>query len=213
MSLGQDDRFGDQDVEIIEDRIAYEGFFTIRQLKLRHRLFAGGWGTPLSRELFQRRDAVGVLLYDPVQDAVALVEQFRIGALRRRTGHGEAPGPWLLELVAGLIDSDETPLEVGRREAVEEAGCEIAELEPICNYFSSPGGSNEFFYLYCGRCDLTRAGGIHGLAEEGEDIRVHVLPVERAFALLADNGIGNAHTLIALLWLQSHRQRLREQWC
>ncbi|MDX9874236.1 MAG: NUDIX domain-containing protein [Spongiibacteraceae bacterium] len=216
MNLDREAGFSDRDVEVLEDRLAYDGFFKIRQLTLRHRLFAGGWGVPLSRELFQRHEAVGVLLYDPVRDEVALVEQFRVGTLHRggRTNAWGEPfaGPWLLELVAGLIDAEEAPAEVGRREALEEAGCEISTLEPICSYFSSPGGSDEFFYLYCGRCDLSGAGGIHGLAEEGEDIRVHVLPVERAFTLLADNRIGNAHTLIALLWLQSNRERLREQW-
>lgn len=198
-------RFTRADVEVLEDHTGYDGFFKIRELTLRHRCFAGGWSHELKRELFLRRAAVGVLLYDPQRDTVALVEQFRIGALH-------TDNPWLLELVAGLIDSDETPEAVARREAVEEAGCEILAMEPVLDYFSSPGGSNEFFHLFCGRCDLADAGGIHGLPEEGEDIRVHVLSADEAFSRLAAGELCNAHTIIALQWLQLHRPRLREMW-
>jgi len=197
--------FTRDDVEVLEECREYDGFFKIDRLTLRHRRFAGDWSPALNRELFLRRAAVGVLLYDPQLDAVALVEQFRIGAL-----HTE--NPWLLELVAGLIDSDETPEAVARREAIEEAGCEIADMEPVLNYFSSPGGSNEFFYLFCGRCSLRNAGGIFGLPEEGEDIRVHILPADEAFQRVAAGELCNAHTIIALQWLQLHRQRLRESW-
>ncbi len=196
----------DSDVQIDSEELLHDGFMKVREFRLRHRRFDGGWSPLLSRELVQRRAAVGVLLFDPVRDEVALVEQFRVGALRD-------DDPWLLELVAGLIDVDgESTEEVARREAVEEANCEVGVLEPIAEYFSSPGASNEFVSLYCGRCDLIGAGGVFGLAEEGEDIRVSVLPSARAFELLDGGAIRNAMTLIALQWLRHHRQRLRERW-
>lgn len=199
--------FSRADVEVEEDRLGYDGFFKVRELKLRHRRFAGDMSPPLRREVVLRRAAVGVLLYDPQLDAVALVEQFRIGAL------DGAGSPWLLELVAGLIDDhSESPEDVARREALEEAGCTVEALEPVLNYYSSPGGSNEFFHLFCARCTLQDAGGIHGLEEEGEDIRVHVFPVADAWRRMAAGEFCNAHTLIALQWLQLHRDRLRAQW-
>jgi ADP-ribose pyrophosphatase len=200
-------RFTRADVEVLEDRSSYRGFFEVRTLKLRHRRFAGDWSPALQRELVLRREAVGVLLYDPQLDSVALVEQFRIGALSR------GDSPWLLELVAGLIDSGETPQQVAHREALEEANCTVLALEPALGYFSSPGGSNEFFHLFCGRCALHDAGGIHGLAEEGEDIRVHVVSVDDALRRMGAGEFCNAHTLIALQWLQLHRPRLRALWC
>lgn len=199
-------RYGRDDVEVLADSIAWRGFFKIRLLKLRHRLFAGGWAAAIERELFVRGPAVGVLPYDPVQDAVLLVEQFRVGALA-------APrGPWLSELVAGIIDKEETPEEVARREAEEEAGITLGELEPVAEYFSSPGGSDEYFYLFCGRCDLSGAGGIYGLPSEGEDIRAEVVPLDEALARLEQGLINNAHSLIALHWLRQHRSRLQRQW-
>lgn len=199
-------QFGRDDVEVLDDSIAWRGFFKIRLLRLRHRLFGGGWGAPLQRELFERGPAVGVLPYDPLQDAVLLIEQFRVGAL------ANADGPWLSELVAGIIDKDESPEQVARREAEEEAGITLQEMEPVAEYFSSPGGSDEYFYLFCARCDLKGAAGIYGLPGEGEDIRAAVLPLDEALALLDQGKINNAHSLIALQWLRQHRSRLRTQW-
>lgn len=196
----------ERDVQIEQEQLLHDGFMKVREYKLRHRRFDGDWGPLLSRELVQRRAAVGVLLFDPRRDEVALVEQFRVGALQQRN-------PWLLELVAGLLDVDgESPQEVARREALEEANCTVGALEPIAEYFCSPGASNEYVQLYCGHCDLNGAGGVFGLAEEGEDIRVSVLSTARAFELLDAGHIRNAMTLIALQWLRLQRDRLRQQW-
>ena len=138
-------RFTRSDVDVIEDVTVFDGFWKLAVLSLRHRLFAGGWSTSLTRELHRRGLAVGVLLYDPKLDAIGMVEQFRIGAL---AGPGEHP--WLMELVAGLLEPAESPEEVAHRESLEEAGCTLESIEPIADYFSSPGGSDEYFYLFCG---------------------------------------------------------------
>jgi ADP-ribose diphosphatase len=203
-------QFNATDVEVVQQDVAYDGFYRLERLQLRHRKFAGDWSPVLKRELVVRRDAAGVLLYDPQLDALALIEQFRVGALSR--AQAQAGSPWLLELVAGLIETGETPEAVARREAEEEAGCTVLEIEPVCALFSSPGGSNEYMHLFCGRSDLSAAGGVHGLAEEHEDIRVHVVTFAEAVELLQRGVLCNAHTIIVLQWLQLHRQRLRAQW-
>lgn len=198
--------FSRDDVEVLEDKTEWKGFFELRGLRLRHRLFAGGWSREIHRELFVRGAAVGVLLYDPARDAVAMVEQFRVGALRR------SESPWLLELVAGIVEEGETPEDVARREALEEADTSIKALEWVAEYYSSPGGSDEYFYLFCGCADLSEAGGIHGLADEGEDIRVSLVAASDAVAMADSGEINNAHSLIAVHWLARHRERLRGQW-
>ncbi|RZA06201.1 MAG: ADP-ribose diphosphatase, partial [Moraxellaceae bacterium] len=83
--------------------------------------------------------------------------------------------------------------------------------EYICNYLSSPGGSDEKLHLYCGLCDLGSAGGVYGLPEEGEDIRVHVFPADEVFAELLNGRFNNAAALICLQWLQLNRARLRAE--
>ncbi len=196
----------DDDVEVVEREACFRGFYQLDRLHLRHRLFAGGMGKLINRELFVRHDAVCVLPYDPQRDCVVLIEQFRIGALDK------SANPWLIELVAGLIDKDEQPEEVARREAVEEAGLELAELWPLTQYYPSPGGSDERVHLYVGRCDSRGAGGVHGLEEEGEDIRVLVWSLEEALAALDDGRIDNAASIIALQWLALNRDKVRERW-
>lgn len=194
------------DVQLIERESCYRGFYRLDRVHLRHRQFAGGMGPQLSRELFVRHDAVCVLPYDPQRDTVVLIEQFRIGALDK------SENPWLLELVAGLIDKDEQPEEVARREAVEEAGLELGALWPVTSYYPSPGGSDERVHLFVGRCDSSSAAGIHGLGEEGEDIRVHVWPLEDALQAVKDGLIDNAASIIALQWLALNRAEVRGLW-
>ncbi|WP_434772676.1 NUDIX domain-containing protein [Pseudomonas entomophila] len=195
-----------QTVEIVERVNCYQGFYRLDKLRLRHELFAGGLGREISRELFVRHDAVCVLPYDPQRDEVVLIEQFRVGALDK------AQNPWLIELVAGLIDKDEQPEEVAHREAEEEAGLTFSALWPMTRYFPSPGGSDEFVHLFLGRCDSEGAGGLHGLEEEGEDIRVKVWSFEDALQAVRDGRIANAASIIAVQWLALNRDEVRGLW-
>ena len=197
---------GPDAVQIIEREACFRGFYSLDRLRLRHLQFSGEMGPTLSRELFIRHDAVCVLPYDPQRDEVVLIEQFRVGAM------GKSASPWLLELVAGLIDTDEQPEQVALREALEEADLALTSLWPISEYFPSPGGSDERVYLYLGRCNSQGAGGVHGLAEEGEDIRVHVLPLGDALDAVKDGRINNAASIIALQWLALNRAEVRGLW-
>ncbi|AJO76230.1 MULTISPECIES: NUDIX domain-containing protein [Pseudomonas] len=193
-------------VEIVRREKCYQGFYQLDRVQLRHELFAGGLGREISREIFVRHDAVCVLPYDPQRDEVVLIEQFRVGAM------GKTANPWLIELVAGLIDKAEQPEEVAHREAQEEAGLTFSALWPMTQYFPSPGGSTELVHLYLGRCDSSGAGGLHGLAEEAEDIRVSVWAFEDALQAVRDGRISNAASIIALQWLALNRVEVRGLW-
>lgn len=204
--------YTEKDVEVLDRTTVWEGFFRIDRLHLRHRLFAGGWSEVFQRELFMRPPSAGVLLYDPLLDKVVLVEQFRVGALLASTAVNADGSPWLLELVAGIVDAGETAEQNVNRESFEEAGCEITALLPIAEYFNSPGGSNEKISLFCGRVDASGAGGVFGLVDEHEDIRVEVMSVTEACQALEDGRLNNAMAIIALQWLIIHREQVRQQW-
>lgn len=194
------------DYEILKRETAFQGHFRIDRYRLRFRLHDGGMSREITRELFERGHAVAVLPYDPVRDAVVLLEQFRIGAL-------EAPGgPWCLEPVAGIIDEGETLEDVARREAREEAGLELSALIKMHDYLSSPGGTSERVTLYLGRVDAANAGGLHGLADEAEDIRSLVLGFDEAWAEMTRRPIAVASLLIAMQWLALNRARVRQEW-
>lgn len=198
-------RFTAADAAIIKQQRTCDGFFKISRLTIRHTLFEGG-EVEIVREQFQRGDAVCVLLFDPDNECLVLVEQFRVGAL------GKPDSPWLLELVAGIVEEGETAEDVALREAVEEAGAAIYDIVPITRYLPSAGGSDEYVDLLCARVDSSGVGGVHGLDHEGEDILVHVLPFAQVCELVANGTIDNAATIIAVQWLQLNRQQLLQRW-
>lgn len=193
--------------EVLDKVIGYSGFFRMEKYRLRHELFSGGWSPAITRECLERGHAVAVLPYDPERDQIVLLEQFRVGAL-------DFPGgPWLLEIVAGIMDEpDETPEDVARRETVEEAGCELLDLVPICHYLVSPGGTSESITLFCGRVNADQVGGIRGMVDEHEDIRLHVVSRSEALDLLDSGRINSAAPIIALQWLKLNHPRLLERW-
>lgn len=199
-------QFTRDDVEIIREEKLYKRFFRVDKIFLRHKLFEGGWGKEIGRELFMRGNAVAVVLYDPKRDQIGMVEQFRIGAMN------EPNGPWLFEVVAGMIEQGESPEEVARRELLEEANIAPYAMEYICDYLSSPGGTDEKLYLFCGLCDLTNAGGVYGLPEESEDIRVHVFAAEEVLGSIYSGSFNNAAAIICLQWLHMNRDRLRQTY-
>lgn len=193
-------------VDILERTTVHDGHFQMVRYRLRHWQFGGGMGPELVRELFVRGHAAAVLPYDPIRDEVVLIEQFRVGALA--AGHD----PWLLEPVAGILEAGETADEVARREAIEEAGLPVLDLAPVCNCFMSPGGTSEIVQCYIGRVATAGAGGVFGLDDEGEDIKVHVVPFEQALAWLDQGRLQVASTLLTMQWLARHRDRLRSRW-
>jgi ADP-ribose pyrophosphatase len=198
--------FTQNDYEIVEREVLYQGVFRMARYRLRYRLFNGEWSKLLSREVMERTSAAGVLLYDPALDHVVLIEQFRPGAL------SNPQSPWLLEVVAGSLNENELPADLAKRESQEEAGCEVLDIVPICSYFVSPGGCSEFISLFCGRVDARKAGGIHGLQEEDEDIRSFVIPVEEAFTMVQTGQIQTSPAIVSLQWLQLNRDWLKQLW-
>ena len=188
---------------VVEDRsVLFKRFFAIEKIRFKHKTFAGDWTESFERELFERGEAVCVLLFDPKRDCVVLTEQFRIGAL------ADERSPWLLELVAGMVEEGESYEDVAARETEEEAGCQFTKLHPICRYWVSPGGTSERVQLYCGIIDSKDVGGIHGLAEENEDIRLTTLSFADAWSAVETGIINNAATIIALQWLKIHHEHM-----
>jgi ADP-ribose pyrophosphatase len=194
------------DVDIVVKERVYQGYFAIDRYRLRHRTFAGGWTEPVTREVFERGHAVAALLYDPGRDEVCLIEQFRAGAL------AAGWNPWLVEVVAGIIEPGESLDEVARREVLEEAGCEVLDLIRISDVIITAGASSETVRVYCARIDASKAGGIHGLVSEGEDIRVFTVSTDEALAMVKDGRINNSVAMISLLWLAGERENLRKRW-
>ena len=195
------------DAEIVQAATPFERYLRVDTFRFRHRLFSGNWSAVRSYDVLRRGQAVAIVLFDPDHDSVVLIEQFRLPALLAGSS------PWQIEAAAGMIDSEETPEAVAIRETREETGLAlIGDPILIQRYLSSAGGSDESVALFCGRVDSTLAAGVHGLAEEHEDIRVVVKSLPEVEALLDAGAIESGHTLIALFWLLRHRDRLLRLW-
>ncbi|WP_316014307.1 NUDIX domain-containing protein [Roseobacter sp. HKCCA0434] len=198
---------GRDDVELHGRTRPYVDYFAVEDLEVSHATFAGGRQGPMRRAIFATGDAVAVLPFDPRTGQVLLIEQFRPAPLARGAGV-----PWLLEPVAGRIDSAEDPEATARREAREEAGVELGRLDPLPPFYSSPGTVTEKMFCYVAECDLSDAGGIHGLDDEHEDIRSILVDTDALGEVLGSGEVENGPLLALIQHLLLHRARLLQEW-
>ncbi len=191
----------DRSWKIESSELVYKGFYQVEKIGFKHALFNGGESDVVHREQFVRGNVVAVLAHDPKLDKVALVEQFRLGA-RNRTTH-----PWLMEVIAGMVEPGEQPEEVAIREAYEEAGLRLSNVKQVMHYFASPGASSEEVFLFYAHTDLSSAQGVFGLDEESEDILLHVVSADDAIAMIENGSVCNGLSIIALQWFRHFRQQ------
>lgn len=189
------------DWKLIDKKVVYKGFLSIEEYTVSHDLYKGGHSIELKRQLMERGHAVAVLIFDPAEDKLILIEQFRIGAK-------DIKSPWLTELVAGMIEDGESADDVVERECYEEAGVKLDNYRPLFTYYSSPGGCSEKITLYYAEADSSKAGGIHGLASEQEDIKVKVVAYQQAVDMLSKGIINSATPILAMQWLQLHHDEI-----
>lgn len=206
MSLSHASNRNHSNLEILDQQTIHQGHVQLVKYSLRHQLYSGQWSKTLIREVLVNRRAVGVILYDPQRDEVVLIEEFRAGAIN------SDDTPWLIGTVAGLVEPGESTEQVAKREAMEEANCPILELLPITEYWVRPSISAEKIFLYCGRIDATHVGGIFGIADEGEDIKVHVTPRATAYQAVVNGQINNAISIIAIQWLELNYAKVQQMW-
>jgi len=192
--------------EVLENREAYRGYAKVHEYHLTHQRYDGTTSERMTREVFSSGDAVVVLLFDAGRGEILLTEQFRPGPLPRDDN------PWVIEAVAGRIDTDETPEAVARRECIEEAGVTVGELIKVAEMYNSPGIFSEYVYLYVGQADLEDAGGLHGVDHEHEDIKAMVCSLDEAIEALSDGRLRSAPSFVLIQWLAMNREVLQTKW-
>lgn len=202
------------DVEIIRQETVVKRYFETTEYHLRHRLHNGGWSGEMNREVFQRGAVCAVLPYDPVKDCLVLIEQFRPGAYVAAMMEPILNGssPWLIEIVAGVVEKDEPPMDVAVRELKEEANCDAIDIFHVMDWHASPGAINEPISLYCARVDSTTAHGVHGLDHEHEDIRVFTMDIPTAQTCLENGQFTNATSILAIQWFLLNHEKLQQRW-
>lgn len=200
-------QFQHNDLHILSEETLYQGHFQLKKITFKHKLFRGGMSGEVLRELLVKGAAAAVIAYDPKLDSVVLVEQVRIGAYEAQSNRS----PWLLELIAGMVEQGEAPEDVAVRESLEEAGVTITNLEHAMSVWDSPGGAYERLHLFLGLVDSRNIGGVYGLPEENEDILVHVIPREQAYQWVQNGKIDNVIAVLGLQWLQLNYLKYRAE--
>ena len=202
------------DIEILGQETVAKRYFETTEYRLRHRLHDGGWSDEMTREVFQRGAVCAVLPYDPVRDCLVMIEQFRVAAHIASISEPILAGssPWLMEIVAGVVEKDEPPIDVAVRELREEANCETLDILHVMDWHASPGAINEPVSFFCARVDSKDAHGVHGLDHEHEDIRVFTVEATKVREWLESGALNNATTIIALQWFVLNHDKLRQRW-
>ena len=165
----------------------------LRTTRYRVRAPNGEWESRQA-ETYDRGNGATILLYDPERRTVLLTRQFRYPVYVN-----EHPDGMLLETAAGLLDEDDPETAI-RREAIEETGHEVSELEHVFDVYMSPGSVTERIHFYAARYSAEtalHAGG--GVIEEGERIDVIELGFDDALAEIG-TGIVDAKTIMLLQW-------------
>ena len=189
-------------------RSVYKGFFSVEEHDLSYQKFNNEQSNVVTRSTLVSSDAVIVLPYDPVNDRILLIEQFRTGPYVKGDENR-----WVLEPIAGLIDAGETPESAGIREAKEEAHLEIKKLELVTRSYPSPGISTEFFHQYVGIVELPKSTDlIAGLSSENEDIRSHIFEYLQFSEMIKSGKINVGPAILLGLWVSENRNRLRKEY-
>jgi ADP-ribose pyrophosphatase len=194
-------------VAIEGTEVLVDGHIRLERMRLTVEGFSGEMSKPMTRDIARVGRSTAVLLYDAKEHTFVLNEQFRLGAYVNGVDR-----PWLLEAVAGMVDEGESPEAAARREVEEETGCKAGQMEVIGRYLTTPGLFDEYITIFVAAVDSKKAGGVHGEAAEGEEIRTQVVAVEEALAAADRGEMLNIVTQVAMLWFARHGDELRRRW-
>ncbi|WP_062744812.1 GDP-mannose pyrophosphatase NudK [Erwinia persicina] len=177
-------------IDVIKNKILSENWFTLRNFTydltkkdgstLRHK-----------REVYDRGNGATILLYNREKNSVVLTRQFRIA-----TWVNGNPSGMLIETCAGLLD-DDSPEVCIRREATEETGYVVGEVEKLFALYMSPGGVTEMVYFFAAEYSDARRENAGGGIDD-EDIDVLEMTFPEAWAMVKDGRIQDGKTVTLL---------------
>ena len=194
--------------KIVKRQVEFDGYHRVETITCQPRsLRHAGDAAEMTREVMFCKKIAAVLLYAPESDRILLNQQFRLGAMM-----AGCEDPFLFEVAAGAVDDGESVEDAARREAFEETGAEISDLEFVAKAYTSAGCLAEEFHLFIGRIPPAADSGFYGLEDEGEEIKTHLLPTQDVFAMLDRGEIMNAPAAVLMHWFARHHNDIRSRW-
>jgi|GEM_PF-2665034 len=194
-------------IKIKKSEVMYSGFNKITKYFFEFSSFDKKTNLNVEKEIFERKDAVAVLLYDPKLDSVVIIEQFRPGCFVAENI------AFPLEIPAGLIDeSDANFEEVAKQEALEEANCDIQKIMKIGYFFPEISFSSRRIYLFCGKVDASNLHPRGGVKSENEDTKISIIHVNELKKMMEDGAFINSHTIVAVQWFFLNLEKVQEEF-
>jgi len=179
-------------IKILKKDKSYDGFNKINNYLFEFNNFANTEKLLCEKEIFERKDAIAVVLYDDINDKLLLIQQFRPGCYVKK---GIA---YPFEIVAGLIDKNESMEKTIIRETKEESGIEITQIVKLCSFFPEISFSTREIHIFCGKFDSAKTQDYAGLEEENENTKIFLFSRREIKNMLKKNEIINSHTIIGL---------------
>ena len=180
------------EIKIQQTELLSDNWYILNKVSFDYLRKDGSWVNQ-KREVYDRGNGAGILLYNKEQNTVILTRQFRLPSYLNGN-----PSGMMIEVCAGLLDADQ-PEECIIRETEEETGYRIKSVKKIMETYMSPGAVTEILYLFVGEYDSTMKvseGG--GLEHEHEEIDVIEWPFEKAYNMIATGEIRDAKTILLL---------------
>ncbi|WET03792.1 GDP-mannose pyrophosphatase NudK [Flavobacterium sp. YJ01] len=179
-------------VEIIETKLLSDNWYILNRVTFDYQK-ENGESEIHTREVYDRGNGAGILLYNSTKKTVILTRQFRLPTFLNGNKDG-----MMIEVCAGLLDKD-NPETAIIRETEEETGYRISKVEKVFETYMSPGAVTEILYLFVGEYDESMKvseGG--GLDAEQENIEVLEFTFDQAYAMIESREITDAKTIMLL---------------
>ncbi len=185
-------------IKNIISKLLSDNYYTLKKLTFDYLMTDGRWVTQ-EREVYDRGDGAGILLYNIKKQTIILTKQFRMPTYINNNADG-----FLVEICAGMLDKD-NPEACIIRETEEEVGYRIKEVKKVYEAYSSPGVMTEKMYFFIGAyTDDMKVSHGGGLESEHEDIEVLELPFSDAVKMLKNGEIHDTRTIVLLQYAIIH---------
>ncbi len=189
----------DEQVKNIEHTLLSDNYYTLNKVTFDYLMKSGKWVNQM-REVYDRGDGAGILLYNKQKKTVILTKQFRMPTYLNDNKDG-----FLVEITAGMLDKD-NPETCVIRETEEEVGYRLKEVKKVYEAYSSPGVMTEKMHFFIGEyTDDMKVNDGGGLDSEHEDIEVLEIPFTEAVSMLNNGGIYDTRTIVLLQYAQIHK--------
>ncbi len=192
-------RMKNKQVKNIEHTLLSDNYYILNKVTFDYLMKSGEWVNQM-REVYDRGDGAGILLYNKQKRTVILTKQFRMPTFLNDNYDG-----FLVEVAAGMLDKD-NPEACIIRETEEEVGYRLKEVKKIYEAYSSPGVMTEKMHFFVGEyTDDMKVSDGGGLDSEAEDIEVLEIPFDKAVEMLHDGEIVDTRTIVLLQYAIIHK--------